>query len=140
MPEAHAIGALGRAFARADFQVFHQVPCPGRQAVGHVDLLAVSKGRSTCVAVEGKRLYDGRGCGALLEDWDRLGRVHLVSEWGSPKVKHHFRMLVTTGWQENIRDWWMGTTEKPKGRRHEAWELSSSEDQRRSDGWCEDSD
>jgi len=62
MAEAQALGAIGRAFGRAGFHVFPEASCRGRGRLGHVDLVAISPRRLVCVAVEGKRLYDGRGC------------------------------------------------------------------------------
>lgn len=121
MPEAHPVAALGRAFGRVGFHVFHEVSCGRRGAIGHIDLVAISTQRSLCVAVEGKRLYSGTGAASMLDDWKRLGRTHLAHKWGFPRSRTHLRMLVTTTWQENIREWWMGSTQIPKRRRHRAW-------------------
>jgi hypothetical protein len=127
MPEAHALGAIGRALGRAGFHVFHEVQCPSKDTVGHVDLLAISMRRSACIAVEGKRLYDGRGCDAMLADWKRLGTGHLACDWKVPQAKRHFRMMVTTTWQDNIREWWTGTSEVPVRRRHPSWKALRAE-------------
>jgi hypothetical protein len=121
IPEAHPVAALGRAFDRAGFHVFHEVSCGRRRSIGHIDLVAISTRRSLCVAVEGKRLYSGTGAASMLDDWKRLGRTRLAHRWGFPRSKKHLRMLVTTTWQENIREWWMGCRQVPKRRRHPAW-------------------
>jgi hypothetical protein len=121
MAEAHAVAALGRAFDRAGFHVFHEVQCRTAGNVGHIDLLALSVARSACVAVEGKRLYDGNGAEAVLVDWERLGNTRLANEHGFPALDHHYRMLLTTSWQENIREWWLGNAEVPSRRRDVAW-------------------
>jgi hypothetical protein len=121
MAEAHPLGALGRAFGRAGFRVFHEVSCRRHKSIGHIDLVAISTRRSLCVAVEGKRLYSGTGASSMFADWRRLGRTRLAHKWGFPRVDRHVRMLVTTSWQENIREWWMGSARVPKRRRHPAW-------------------
>lgn len=121
MPEAHAVGAVGRAFGRNGFHVYHEVQCRTAGAVGHVDLVALANDQATCIAVEGKRLYDGRKAEALLQDWKRLGILRLASEHGFPAAQRHYRMLVMTTWQPNIRDWWLGSDEVPTRRRHSSW-------------------
>ena len=121
MGEAHALGSLGRAFGRAGFNVYHEVQCRTDGRVGHVDLVAVSLPQSICVAVEGKRLYDARGAKGMLLDWQRLGVTRLASEHGRPTVTSHVRMLVSTTWQPNIREWWTGTLDVPRRRRGRSW-------------------
>ena len=118
MPEAHTLGAIGRSLSEEGFHVFHEVWCdPG----GHVDLVGICPERSTCVVFEGKRLYDGRGATSLFDDWQRLGTTQLAKQYGAPNLRNHFRGLVGSSWQPNIREWWLGTHDTPTGRRSRAW-------------------
>lgn len=122
MSEAHTLGALGRALGHEGFHVFSEVQCRDRnQNPGLVDLVALSPKRSVCLAVEGKRLYDGRGAAGLLRDWERLAQVKLANEWKAPKIGHHYRMLVATTWRPNIISWWKDETDAPRGRTSQAW-------------------
>jgi hypothetical protein len=89
--------------------------------VGLVDVVALSVERSACIAVEGKRLYDGRGAESILADWERLVTTRLANEHGFPTLIHHYRMVLATSWQKNIRDWWLGKERVPSGRTDQAW-------------------
>ena len=131
MPEAHTVGAVGRAFGRAGFHVYHEVQCRTDGAVGHVDLLAISQERSACVAVEGKRLYNPNGAAAMLRDWHRLGSTRLASQHGAPAITDHYRMLVATTWQSEIKERWEGSHDVPT-----RMEAPASSD-RRKDSWSD---
>lgn len=121
MPEAHTVGAVGRAFGRAGFHVYHEVQCRTDGALGHVDLLAISQERSACVVVEGKRLYNPDGVAAMLRDWHRLGSTRLASQHGAPSLTDHYRMLVATTWQSEIKERWEGLRDVPTRKDAPSW-------------------